>query len=123
MEIKEYEITNEDVVIGGEKTEETNEEMKDEEQIFTPEETSEAVLTGEDREFVVQENQHSEDDENVRDKPIGVYAKYDENGNVKEVNSDIFITDFAGWTKIDEGYGDRYAHAQSQYFEQEPDKM
>ena len=49
-------------------------------------------------------------------KPIGVYAKYDENGNIIEVNSDIFIRDLTGWTKIDEGYGDRYAHAQSQYF-------
>lgn len=49
-------------------------------------------------------------------KPIGVYAKYDENGNIIEVNSDIFIKNFDGWTKIDEGYGDRYAHAQSQYF-------
>lgn len=50
-------------------------------------------------------------------KPIGVYAKYDENRNIIEVNSDIFIKNFDGWTKIDEGYGDRYAHAQSQYFE------
>lgn len=49
-------------------------------------------------------------------KPIGVYAKYDENGDITEVNSDIFIHDFTAWTKIDEGYGDRYAHAQSQYF-------
>lgn len=52
----------------------------------------------------------------THEKPIGVYAKYDENGNIKEVNSDIFIKDFTGWTKIDEGFGDRYAHAQSQYF-------
>lgn len=52
-------------------------------------------------------------------KPIGVYAKYNQNGNITEVNSDIFIRDFTGWTKIDEGYGDRYAHAQSQYFEKE----
>ena len=51
-------------------------------------------------------------------KKIGVYAKYDENGNITEVNSDIFIRDFTGWTKIDEGYGDRYAHAQSQYFDE-----
>lgn len=55
--------------------------------------------------------------DNTKERPIGVYAKYDENGNIKEVNSDIFITDFTGWTKIDEGFGDRYAHAQSQYLE------
>ena len=52
----------------------------------------------------------------THEKPIGVYAKYDENGNVKEVNSDIFIDDLSGWTKIDEGFGDRFAHAQNQYF-------
>ena len=57
-----------------------------------------------------------------KETPIGVYAKYDENGNVKEVNSDIFIDDLSGWTKIDEGFGDRFAHAQSQYFEPNIDK-
>ncbi len=54
--------------------------------------------------------------ENV-EKPIEVYAKYDEYGKIIEVNSDIFIEDFTGWTKIDEGFGDRFAHAQSQYLE------
>ncbi len=88
------------------------------------EETESEVQDFEDDDAVVEdiskavfvENNHGTKvlDESL--KPIGVYAKYDENGNIIEVNSDIFIKNFDGWTKIDEGYGDRYAHAQSQYF-------
>ena len=47
--------------------------------------------------------------------PIGVYVKRASNGKVLEINSDIFIEDFEGWEKIDEGFGDKYAHAQTQY--------
>ena len=50
-------------------------------------------------------------------KSIGVYVKINNDGCVTEINSDIFIQDFAGWQKIDEGFGDKYAHAQSNYFE------
>ena len=50
------------------------------------------------------------------EQPIGVYIKTNANGYITEVGSDIFIKDLTGWTKIDEGYGDKYAHAQSQYF-------
>lgn len=49
--------------------------------------------------------------------PIGVYIKVDYNDNIIAVGSDIFITDLCNWIKIDEGEGDRYAHAQSQYFD------
>lgn len=47
---------------------------------------------------------------------IGVYIKTNHNNEIVAVNSDVFITDQYNWIKIDEGYGDRYAHAQSQYF-------
>ena len=30
-------------------------------------------------------------------------------------DSEIFIDDLTGWEKIDEGFGDMYAHAQTQY--------
>ncbi len=50
-------------------------------------------------------------------RKIGVYVKYDSEGKIIDVNSDIFLESYEGWTKIDEGYGDKYAHAQSQYFE------
>ena len=55
--------------------------------------------------------------ETLKEKPIGVYVKVNEEGYIINVNSDIFLQDFTGWQKIDEGYGDKFAHAQSQYFE------
>lgn len=49
-------------------------------------------------------------------RTIGVYIKVDYNNNIIAVGSDIFITDFHNWVKVDEGVGDKYSHAQSQYF-------
>jgi len=51
------------------------------------------------------------------EKPIGVYVKLNEEGFITNINSDIFIDDYNGWQKIDEGYGDRYSHCQSNYFD------
>ena len=51
------------------------------------------------------------------EQPIGVYVKLNNNKEVVEINSDIFIKDTTNWIKIDSGYGDKYAHAQSQYFD------
>lgn len=51
------------------------------------------------------------------EQPISVYVKTNAGGYITEVGSDIFIKDLTGWIKIDEGYGDKYAHAQSQYFD------
>ena len=51
-------------------------------------------------------------------KKIGVYIRIDVEDNVIDVNSDVFIDDLSGWIKIDEGFGDKYAHAQSQYFDE-----
>lgn len=51
------------------------------------------------------------------EEPIGVYIRIDEDKNIVEVNSDVFIADLSSWIKVDEGFGDKYAHAQSQYFE------
>ena len=51
------------------------------------------------------------------DEKISVYIKANADGYVTAVGSDIFIKDLTGWTKIDSGNGDKYAHAQSQYFE------
>lgn len=101
--------------VNGIKVEDENliEETESEVQDF---EDDDAVVKDISKEVFVENNHGTKVlDEGL--KPIGVYAKYDENGNIIEVNSDIFIKNFDGWTKIDEGYGDRYAHAQSQYFE------
>ncbi len=54
----------------------------------------------------------------IIEKPIKVYVKRDENGNIIEVNSEIFIDNLDGWEYLDEGFGDKYAHAQSQYFDE-----
>ena len=54
---------------------------------------------------------------NYKEKPVAVYIKVNEAGFVIDVNSEIFIDNFEGWIKIDEGCGDKYAHAQSQYFD------
>ena len=62
-----------------------------------------------------------------------VYVKTNQNGYITEVNSSAFIsdqltgyidvanysgfsTDLSGWVKIDEGVGDKYHHAQGNYF-------
>lgn len=45
-----------------------------------------------------------------------VYLKTDEIGRIISVNSDAFLSDTDGWTQIDEGDGDKYHHAQGNYF-------
>lgn len=45
-----------------------------------------------------------------------VYVQADLTGNIMTVNSSAFLTDTVGWTQIDEGVGDRYHHAQGNYF-------
>lgn len=49
-------------------------------------------------------------------KTIKVYVKTDKSGNIIAVSSDIFLDDLTGWVYLDEGLGDKYAHAQGMYF-------
>lgn len=44
-----------------------------------------------------------------------VYVKVDENNNIVDINSDIFVDNVENWIFIDDGYGDKYDHAQSAY--------
>ena len=46
-----------------------------------------------------------------------VYVKTDEQGRIIEINSSIFIQEPQGWIQVDEGEGDRYAHAQGHYLD------
>lgn len=46
-----------------------------------------------------------------------VYIKVNENHEITEVNSDVFIEDYTDLICIDEGRGDKYIHAQGNYFE------
>lgn len=50
-------------------------------------------------------------------KPYIVYIKTDEENRITAVNSSAFLSDVTGWTEIDSGYGDRYHHAQGNYFD------
>ena len=45
-----------------------------------------------------------------------VYVKPNENSYITAVNSSAFLADTTGWTEIDSGYGDKYHHAQGNYF-------
>lgn len=50
-------------------------------------------------------------------QPYIVYIQTDEQGRITAVNSSAFVPDDWG-TEIDQGYGDKYHHAQSNYFPQ-----
>ena len=45
-----------------------------------------------------------------------VYVKPNENGYITAVNSSAFLSDTTDWVEIDKGYGDKYHHAQGNYF-------
>lgn len=46
---------------------------------------------------------------------IKVYAKLDENNVIISINSSIFLKDTTDYIEIDEGMGDKFAHAQGNY--------
>lgn len=46
---------------------------------------------------------------------IKVYAKLDENNVIISINSSIFLKDTTDYIEIDEGMGDKFAHAQGHY--------
>ena len=50
-------------------------------------------------------------------EPYRVYVQTDEQGRITAVNSSAFVPDDWG-TEIDQGYGDKYHHAQGNYFPQ-----
>lgn len=47
--------------------------------------------------------------------PYRVYVQADEKGRITAVNSSAFVSSDWG-TEIDQGYGDKYHHAQGNYF-------
>ena len=47
-------------------------------------------------------------------KPFGVLVRTDSKNRVTAINSSGFA-EGSGWMQIDEGYGDKYHHAQSNY--------
>lgn len=54
----------------------------------------------------------------AKDIRYEVWIKVNENDEIIDVNSNIFINDFTDWIMIDKNViGDKGAHAQSQYFD------
>lgn len=50
------------------------------------------------------------------ERSYAVYVKTDPDGYITAINSSAFLADTAGWTEIGRGYGDRYHHAQGNFF-------
>ena len=50
-------------------------------------------------------------------QPYVIYVKVDESNRITAINSSAFLADVTGWTEIDSGYGDKYHHAQGNYFD------
>lgn len=48
---------------------------------------------------------------------IKVYAKINEQNIITDINSSIFLDSIEGYIQIDEGSGDKYAHAQGNYLD------
>ena len=51
------------------------------------------------------------------EEPIKVYVKVNDKNEIVEVGSSVFIKDTNGWIYIDSGFGDKFAHSQTQYFD------
>ena len=49
-------------------------------------------------------------------EPYKVYVKTDERGRITAINSNAFLSSLDDWTEIDSGYGDKFHHAQGNYF-------
>ena len=50
-------------------------------------------------------------------QPYIVYVRTDDADRITAINSSAFLTDATGWVQIDSGYGDKYHHAQGNYFD------
>ena len=50
-------------------------------------------------------------------QPCIVYVRTDDAGRITAINSSAFIVDVTDWVQIDSGYGDKYHHAQGNYFD------
>ena len=50
-------------------------------------------------------------------QPYGVYIQTDAQRRITAINSSAFLPDTEGWIKIDEGFGDKYHHAQGNYLD------
>ena len=49
-------------------------------------------------------------------EPYIVYVRIDDTNRIVDINSNAFLTDISDWIEIDRGFGDKYHHAQGNYF-------
>ena len=49
-------------------------------------------------------------------EPYIVYIRIDDANRIVDINSNAFLTDVSDWIEIDRGFGDKYHHAQGNYF-------
>lgn len=49
-------------------------------------------------------------------RPYIVYARVNDTERITAIDSSAFLSDTTGWTEIDSGFGDKYHHAQGNYF-------
>lgn len=54
----------------------------------------------------------------MENSPYIVYVKTNDADHITAVNSSAFLTDITDWVEIDSGHGDKYHHAQGNYFPQ-----
>lgn len=50
-------------------------------------------------------------------EPYKVYVKTDNQNRITAINSNAFLSSLEGWQEIDSGNGDKYHHAQGNYFD------
>lgn len=70
-------------------------------------------------EITVEENPPVEpvvDPEPIPPELYTVYIQIDDASRIIAINSSAFLPSTEGWIEIDHGYGDRYHHAQGNYF-------
>lgn len=53
----------------------------------------------------------------IMQEPYKVLVRTDEFGRITAIDSDAFLKDTTGWIYVDEGYGDKYHHAQGNYLD------
>ena len=50
------------------------------------------------------------------EQPYKVYVKTDDKNRITAINSSAFLSSLDGWIEVDSGNGDKYHHAQGNYF-------
>lgn len=53
----------------------------------------------------------------MEENKIKAYIRIDTNNCITNIDSSIFLEDITDWICIDEGYGDKYSHAQGNYLD------